>query len=284
MQIKAMAGAVREVTDKGIVAWVSAETVDRDGDLLLAAGAKLDNYRRNPVVIWAHDYKLPPIGRATDLRVVPGEGVEASTEFADTPFAQEIAGLYRGKFLTAFSVGFIPTASGGPSREGQTGLTITEWELLEYSAVPVPANPDALAKAATDEGSDAAALLLRLYYPEAKDATAAARAAADIRRLKGAAESLRNIYRHDPDNPPFEPADLKAALETVAEVVGSVVEPPAPESHPEPAGELSSDEDVRELMEQVKELSAAVRSHRDQLPATVAAEVKRLRQSYIARR
>lgn len=283
MKIKAMAGAVREVTDKGIVAWVSAETVDRDGDLLLAAGARLDNYRRNPVVIWAHDYRLPPIGRATDLRVVPGEGVEASTEFADTPFAQEIAGLYRGKFLTAFSVGFIPTASGGPSREGQTGLTITEWELLEYSAVPVPANPDALAKAAVGGGSDAAALLLRLYYPEAKDATTAARAAADLRRLKGAAESLRNIFRHDPDHPPFEPAELKAALASVEEVIGPIV-PATPESHQDKAGEPSGDVDVRELMEQVKELSAAVRMHRDQLPATVAAELTRLRRAHIARR
>jgi len=61
------------------------------------------------------------------------------------------------KFLTAgglpaVSVGFMPTKVNRPkSKEerekiglGEYGVEFTGWELLEYSAVPVPANPNAL--------------------------------------------------------------------------------------------------------------------------------------------
>jgi len=151
-------------------ALISAETVDRSSERLLAGGVELTNYLRNPVLLWSHDASLPPIGRAVEVVPEPGVGVWAANEFAPTPFAQEIAGLYRDGFLNAFSVGFRPLELDTRQRvAGQHGATILRWELVEQSAVAVPANPDALVTAAAD-GNRAAGWLLKTYYPEPDDA------------------------------------------------------------------------------------------------------------------
>ena len=47
----------------------SNEARDRDGDIILASGWELDNYKKNPVFLWAHDYTIPPIGRALSVEV-----------------------------------------------------------------------------------------------------------------------------------------------------------------------------------------------------------------------
>jgi hypothetical protein len=49
--------------------------------------------------------------------------------------------LWELGFLNAASVGFTPKA-GTPTGKG--GTRYTEWELLEFSIVPIPANADAL--------------------------------------------------------------------------------------------------------------------------------------------
>ncbi|MBI2300281.1 MAG: HK97 family phage prohead protease [Armatimonadetes bacterium] len=171
-----------EVLDLGgrrLRALISAETLDRENEVLVAAGAELDNYRRNPVVLWAHDSHLPPIGRAVEVRSEPGVGVWADNEFADTPFAREIFELYQGGYLRAFSVGFRPLEIARQARrDGAKGLTVLRWELLEQSAVAVPANPDALV-AASESGNRAAAWLLKTYYAPVEDGALLERAGLD---------------------------------------------------------------------------------------------------------
>lgn len=127
-----------------ITATISDATVDRMGDVIDQSGWILDNYKKNPVVLWCHDYSIPPIGKATDIRVVNGK-LKATTKFAKTELAQEVWNLYRGGFLSSFSVGFKPR-SYRPIKDEEgnvTGFRFVEQELLEYSAVSVPANPNA---------------------------------------------------------------------------------------------------------------------------------------------
>lgn len=122
----------------------STEAQDRQGDVLVSTGAKLDNYRRNPVVLWAHDYTRLPVARALDIESVPGVGLRAKMEFAPAgvdPFIDAVRSLWDRGFLNAASVGFQPKA-GTPN--GPNGTRYTDWELLEFSIVPIPANPDAL--------------------------------------------------------------------------------------------------------------------------------------------
>ena len=71
---------------------------DRKGDVIVPSGWVLDGYRQNPVILWAHDRTLPPIGRSH--RVWTDEkGLIAEVEFAQTKLAQDVAGLYRTGFM-----------------------------------------------------------------------------------------------------------------------------------------------------------------------------------------
>src|SRR5207249_12058254 len=62
----------------------------------------------------------------------------------ENPIAKLAYGLYRGGFLNAVSVGFIPLRWENGSQEKGYRRKFLEQELLEVSAVSIPANPNAL--------------------------------------------------------------------------------------------------------------------------------------------
>jgi hypothetical protein len=158
----------------------SDESLDRFDEIICASGWHLDTYRRNPVFQNAHQYGdiLFTLGKAliTEVRTIPRKAPnnlstltpQPSTvlfqriQFATdvNPIARVAYGLYKGKFLNAVSVGFIPLrwedapAAGTNSATGRAGGKVArrqarrkylEQELLEVSAVGIPANPNALA-------------------------------------------------------------------------------------------------------------------------------------------
>jgi HK97 family phage prohead protease len=148
LQKKVFIGNIKSIDEKEgtLTAAISVDTIDRMGEILDPNGVDLKNYRKNPVVLWAHDYARPPIGKALWVKR-EGNSVLSKVKFADTEFAQEIFSLYKGGFLNAFSVGFNPKEwDDGDAKKG-INRVFTKWELMEYSAVPVPANPSALALA-----------------------------------------------------------------------------------------------------------------------------------------
>src|SRR5207244_1978655 len=61
------------------------------------------------------------------------------------PMAKIAYGLYRAKFLSAVSVGFIPLRWEDGAQDTAFRRKYLEQELLEVSAVAIPANPNALA-------------------------------------------------------------------------------------------------------------------------------------------
>lgn len=135
--------------DRTITALISTAAIDRMDEVLDPEGADLKNFRKNPVVLWAHTYDMPPIGKAIWIKNNK-DGILSKVKFAPTAFADEIFELFKEGFLKAFSVGFLPRKWETPETKGdkkQPRRVYTDWELLEYSAVPVPANPEALALA-----------------------------------------------------------------------------------------------------------------------------------------
>lgn len=125
----------------------STPLADRQGDTIEQAGWVLDNFIKNPVIPWAHCYYELPVARATEIGVVDGNlqmtvqfPAEGIYDFADTVWQ-----MYRNQFMFAFSVGFIPLEYDG---NWEDGYNFTKCELLEVSAVPVPANAGALVLAA----------------------------------------------------------------------------------------------------------------------------------------
>lgn len=140
-----------------LLAAVSSETPDRGGDTIEAAGWELDNFVKNPRVMWAHRYGSLPVATALAVEIAPpfllskmqfwnGDG-----DWGD--FARELYAMYVHvpPFMAAFSVGFIPKEweakfeQDGEGRERFTGYNFKRQELLEYSTVPIPMHPDALA-------------------------------------------------------------------------------------------------------------------------------------------
>jgi HK97 family phage prohead protease len=134
----------------------STESEDRDGEVIKVAGWQLENYKKNPVFMWAHDYSQPPIGKAVNVHKRNG-ALLFDVEFADKDtyeFADTIYKLYQGGFLHATSVGFIPDSQFITEGDGSKSprRTYAKQELLELSAVPVPSNPEALRNAADKLG------------------------------------------------------------------------------------------------------------------------------------
>ena len=120
---------------------ITTSAPDRAGDVVLTAGLRnAAEFLKNPVVLWAHQRTMPPIGICRALDIQP-DRIIAETKFsASSPLAVDVFRLYAEGILRGWSIGFMPVKAT-PTR---TGLRIDEWDLLEYSAVPVPENPGAL--------------------------------------------------------------------------------------------------------------------------------------------
>jgi hypothetical protein len=111
---------------------------------------KLDNFRQNPVFLWAHAGREPPIGKVIELDDNKGY-LTGSVEYAERevyPFADMVFQLVRGGYINAVSTSWDPIDwkfSTDRSRPG--GIDFKLVDLLELSQVPVPALPTALATA-----------------------------------------------------------------------------------------------------------------------------------------
>jgi len=143
--VKAVEGQERTVEIR-----ISTASRDRDHDTINPQGWKLANYRKNPVVLFGHDYRSLPIGKDTGI-TVDELGLLAHPQFCPEdlhPMGSTVYRMLVEGFLNAASVGMNPVKWS--YNEEERGIDFEEQELLEYSIVPVPANPEALvgAKAA----------------------------------------------------------------------------------------------------------------------------------------
>ena len=132
-----------EKTDGLTTVVASEQSEDRYGDIILVDGWELSNFKRNPVFLFTHNHAIAPIG--TVPKVWPdGKQLLASVEWDDLDeFAAFIHGKYDREVMRAVSVGF--RALEFENRE--KGVEFKRQELLELSAVPIPAHPAALQKA-----------------------------------------------------------------------------------------------------------------------------------------
>ncbi len=141
---------VGDESDRTLQFIVSTADVDRDRDTINADGWDLENYLKNPVVLWAHDYSSLPVAKALKTYVEDGV-LKANDQFADAdlyPFADTVYRMYKEGYLSAVSVGFLPTKWMWVEEDDRPfGIDFQEQEMLEHSAVPVPANPNALIEA-----------------------------------------------------------------------------------------------------------------------------------------
>jgi len=120
------------------IAVASDESMDRTGESIPVESWDLTDYEKNPILLFAHDYKIPPIGIAKKIWIDTKErALKFIPEFQTiTKFGRDIKRLFEQGFLKTFSVGFLPVY------DDESELVANQ--LLEISAVPVPANPNAV--------------------------------------------------------------------------------------------------------------------------------------------
>jgi len=134
---------------------MSSESIDRMGDVVVQAGLDVSIFEKNPQALLFHNSRAFPIGLWENISKVNGrpkrtEGTlrfmpEGEDEDADRTARHVAFGTLR-----AVSIGFIPkdVEVRRDDDERFAGFRITESEMIECSVVPVPANPDAIVKAA----------------------------------------------------------------------------------------------------------------------------------------
>ena len=126
---------------------IMANEVARGPIELVRRGIDFSAYKKNPVVLWIHDQTGQteagglPIGMTRKLVETPSGQIRAWFEFlVGDPFVDRIKNAWDKGFLRAASVAWRALESEPTSR----GWRDTRSELLEWSLVPVPADPDAI--------------------------------------------------------------------------------------------------------------------------------------------
>ena len=155
MEHKIFEAEVKEFDDKEmtITHFISTEKKDRGGDIIRVDGMKI---RGRPVVLMSHGmsrFGQEPIAKPIKIwkdTFKGNKGIAAKTKFYDgshlTPPDNTGQRLYekaKGGFMPNWSIGYI-VLKKEDIRDGEGyGRDVLEWELLEYSPVGVPMNPDA---------------------------------------------------------------------------------------------------------------------------------------------
>lgn len=136
---------------------VTSDALNCYGFRVITSGGDISNYANNPILLWMHNRatgnttnQILPLGNGIELVF---EGSDDATklwcylQFDDTdPFALQIANKYENGTLNMLSLGAKPLEwSDDPADmvPGQTGPTVTKWELVEISCVDIGGNPDA---------------------------------------------------------------------------------------------------------------------------------------------
>ena len=145
-----------------ITAIVSTNEVDRYQEIVEPKAYEkwLKHFMANPVMLAAHDHSAWSTGEPTVIGKwlsfeIKKDSVVATGQFMqDDELAERYWKRYRDGYMQAFSVGFIAHSWEMREFEVASGVTkrlrvFTEVELLEISAVAVPANRGALARAAS---------------------------------------------------------------------------------------------------------------------------------------
>lgn len=136
------------------------ESVVMNGFRVLMSGATLDNFIKNPVMLFMHNRAMPgvmepadkdvilPVGKWYDIRV-EGQRLLAKPDFDETDdFAMKIQGKVQGGYLNGASIWIDPITTSDDTAlmvPGQKGPTVTEWGVLEASIVDIPNCNNALA-------------------------------------------------------------------------------------------------------------------------------------------
>ncbi len=133
--------------DLTVIHFISTERPDRGGDILYADGMVMLG---RPVVLLQHgssNIGMEPIAKPVWIKkgiFKDQKGIEAKTQFFPDELGQKLWEKTTKGYLPNWSVGWRPLRHEYKTDEtGKEIRHVYEWELLEYSLVAVPMQPDA---------------------------------------------------------------------------------------------------------------------------------------------
>ncbi len=283
--------AVGSGMDRTLKFTISTGTVDRENDTISVKGWDLRAFRKNGPILWAHQSRMPTIGRSLKIWT-EDERLKSIGQFTpeDMPhplglgFGHTVYRMFVEKYLKAVSVGFRPTKwEKDEARSEETNryaVNFLKQELLEFSPVPVPANPEALVEAgkkgidvqpiydwceyALDTGEtlclprdtieDAHKQLQGICSSKIKGQ----RIEIDMGEAKSFLGSFKNFLGIGKDDPPIPDerdekiAALEAEIAELKQLIDTEPEPdPEPTPEPEPAPSEPKGFDIKSLEEYV---------------------------------
>ena len=127
------ANKMRKAMGKVYTFCVHDESVNTYGFRMLTSGANLEEFKKNPVVLYNHNDWETPIGRGENVRVEDGRILVDVVFDEEDEKGRTIAGKVERGFLRMASVGSWPPeeVSDDPALKlpGQTGPTATRWTM-----------------------------------------------------------------------------------------------------------------------------------------------------------
>lgn len=142
--------------ERSVKARISTDRTDSDLEVVLPQGLIWDRFQKNPVVLFMHDPFGLPIGTSMWQKIGKRE-VLAKTRFAEHEFADEVFKMFVDGILRGWSLGMDPMSVRRREIRPSDVRKRSDWagarhiiegaEVVEYSAVTIPANEDALSKA-----------------------------------------------------------------------------------------------------------------------------------------
>jgi HK97 family phage prohead protease len=138
--------STKDVGEGVLEAVITTSARDRHSENIETAGIDTSNYMKNPVVLYGHDYYGLPIGKSLKLTEQKNK-IKARFQLAveEYPFAKTVYDMVKSGYLNAVSIGGIVHKWSDDYR------TIEQMEMLEFSIVSIPANPDAMITARSFE-------------------------------------------------------------------------------------------------------------------------------------
>ena len=133
---------------------LSDESLNCYGSRIITAGINLENFKKNPVMLWNHtrawsdkDDQILPIGYWENLYIEDGKLYGEAIFDQEDDFAQKIESKVEQKVIRCCSVSVGITATSADKAhllQGQTRPTIIGCELREVSIVDIPGNANAV--------------------------------------------------------------------------------------------------------------------------------------------
>lgn len=131
-----------------IEGFANKATIDRGDELIATDAWELDNFKRNPIILFNHGMDTlggTPVGKATDIKPTEdGLFLKVKMSNSQAPGIKMVRELVEERILKAFSVGFNPKETDTLDVDGKAVRKIVKAELFEVSIVGVPMNQDSL--------------------------------------------------------------------------------------------------------------------------------------------